>query len=88
MREGKFFSIKYTRRYIYANFGTFLGPPGISVFNSARVYCFHCIHNLVLVADLKRGEVGGDRSLLLTGCILKQVKILHKMHDFCITLKN
>jgi len=29
MREGKFISIKYTRRYIYAHFGTFLAPTGI-----------------------------------------------------------
>ena len=31
MREEKFISIKYTRRYIYANFRRFfLAPPGIS----------------------------------------------------------
>jgi len=29
MSKSKFISVKYTRRYTYANFGTFLAPPGI-----------------------------------------------------------
>jgi len=40
MRKRKFISIKYTHRYIYANFGTFLAPPGIR--RLSRVLVWKC----------------------------------------------
>jgi len=31
--------MKHTRRYSYANFGTFWGPPGINAQNSSLYTC-------------------------------------------------
>jgi len=41
MYRKNLFSIKYTRRYSYAKFGTFFGPPDISVFSCDFNCTFH-----------------------------------------------